>query len=42
VDRVPGGNLAGAQAILAKAGYAVVDGKLHYPDGVKEVTAPYH
>jgi peptide/nickel transport system substrate-binding protein len=42
VDRVPGGNMAAAQAILAKAGYAVVDGKLHYPDGVKEATAPYH
>ena len=41
VERVPGGNLAAAQAILAKAGYVVVDGKLHYPAGVKETTAPY-
>jgi peptide/nickel transport system substrate-binding protein len=41
VDRVPGGNLAAAQAILAKAGYVVVDGKLHYPEGVKETTAPF-
>jgi peptide/nickel transport system substrate-binding protein len=40
-DRVPGGNLAAAQAILAKAGYVVVDGKLHYPSGVKETTALY-
>ena len=40
-DRVPGGTLAAAQTILAKAGYAVVDGKLHYPAGVKETTAPY-
>ena len=35
VGRVPGGNLAAAQAILAKAGYVVVDGKLHYPAGVE-------
>jgi len=42
VSRVPGGNLEAAQAILAKAGYALVDGKLHYPAGVKETTAPYH
>ena len=41
VDRVPGGNLAAAQTILAKAGYVVVDGKLHYPAGVKETTAPF-
>jgi peptide/nickel transport system substrate-binding protein len=41
VDRVPGGNVAAAQAILAKAGYVVVDGKLHYPAGVKETTAPF-
>jgi peptide/nickel transport system substrate-binding protein len=42
VDRVPGGNLAGAQKILKDAGYIVVDGKLHYPAGVKETTAPYN
>jgi peptide/nickel transport system substrate-binding protein len=41
-DRVPGGNLAAAQKILADAGYVVVDGKLHYPKGVTETTAPYH
>jgi peptide/nickel transport system substrate-binding protein len=42
VDRVPGGNLAAAQKILTAAGYAIVDGKLHYPKGVKETTDPYH
>jgi peptide/nickel transport system substrate-binding protein len=41
-ERVPGGNLAGAQKILAQAGYVVVDGKLHYPSGVKETTDAYH
>jgi len=41
VDRVPGGNVDGAKAILAKAGYVVVDGKLHYPKGVKETTGVY-
>jgi peptide/nickel transport system substrate-binding protein len=40
-DRVPGGNLEAAKAILAKAGYVVEDGKLHYPAGVKETTAPF-
>ena len=25
-----------AQAILADAGYEVIDGRLHYPDGVTE------
>lgn len=42
VSRVPGGDLAGAQKILAQAGYVLVDGKLHYPGGVKETTAPFH
>jgi peptide/nickel transport system substrate-binding protein len=41
-DRVPGGNLAAAQAILAQAGYVVVGGALHYPKGVTETTAPFH
>jgi peptide/nickel transport system substrate-binding protein len=40
-ERVPGGNLEGAQAILAKAGYVLVNGKLHYPGGVKETTPAY-
>jgi len=40
-DRVPGENVDGAKAILAKAGYVVVGGKLHYPQGVKETTGVY-
>jgi peptide/nickel transport system substrate-binding protein len=41
VDRVPGGDLAGAQKILKEAGFVLVDGHLHYPAGVKETTKPY-
>ncbi len=39
--RVPGGNVEGAKKMLKDAGYTVVDGKLHYPAGVKETTAAY-
>lgn len=39
--RVPGGDLEGAKKILKDAGYVVIDGKLHYPAGVKETTAPF-
>ena len=38
VERVPGGGLGGGKKMLQEAGYAVVDGKLHYPAGVKETT----
>ncbi len=40
-ERVPGGNLAAAQKILKDAGFVLVDGHLHYPAGVKEITKPY-
>jgi len=39
--RVPGGNLAAAKQMLKDAGYVVVNGKLHYPAGVKETTAAF-
>ena len=39
--KVPGGDLEGAKKILKDAGYVLVDGKLHYPAGVKEVTPAY-
>ncbi|MBV9813428.1 MAG: hypothetical protein JO326_11810, partial [Acetobacteraceae bacterium] len=40
--RLPGGGtLEGAKKLLQDAGYVLVDGKLHYPAGVKEATAPY-
>ncbi len=41
LDRVPGGNLAGAQEILKNAGFVLVGGHLHYPKGVKETTKPF-
>src|SRR5579875_2265456 len=37
----PGGSIATAKKILQDAGYTVVNGRLHYPAGVKETTAPY-
>jgi peptide/nickel transport system substrate-binding protein len=41
-DRIPGGGtVEGAQKVLKDAGYVLVDGKLHYPAGVKEATAPF-
>ncbi len=39
--RVPGGNLEGAKKLLKDAGYVLVNGRLHYPAGVKETTAVY-
>jgi peptide/nickel transport system substrate-binding protein len=41
--KVPGGdgNIDGAKKILKDAGYVLVDGKLHYPAGVKESLKPY-
>lgn len=40
-QRVPGGNLEAAKKMLHDAGYVLVDGKLHYPAGVKETTATF-
>ncbi len=41
--KVPGGdgNIDAAKKILKDAGYVLVDGKLHYPAGVKETLKPY-
>ncbi len=39
--KMPGGNLDGAKKILQDAGYVLVDGRLHYPAGVKETTPTY-
>jgi peptide/nickel transport system substrate-binding protein len=36
--QVPGGSLEAAKKMLKDAGYSLVDGKLHYPPGVKETT----
>ncbi len=41
VQRVPGGDLAGAQKILKDAGFVLVGGHLHYPKGIKETTKPF-
>ena len=38
---MPGTNLDGARKLLKDAGFVLVDGKLHYPAGVKETTAAY-
>jgi len=38
VKHVPGGTIEAAKKMLHDAGYAVEDGKLHYPPGVKETT----
>ena len=43
VNRVPGaGSLEAAQKMLKDAGFVLVGGKLHYPAGVKESTAPFN
>jgi peptide/nickel transport system substrate-binding protein len=42
VDKVPGGDVTGAQKILKDAGFVLVGGKLHYPAGVKETTEAFH
>jgi peptide/nickel transport system substrate-binding protein len=39
--RVPGGTVEAAKKMLKDAGYVLVDGKLHYPAGVKETTAAF-
>jgi peptide/nickel transport system substrate-binding protein len=41
--QVPGGNgnIEAAKKILKDAGFVLVDGKLHYPAGVKETTQAY-
>ena len=41
LEQLPGKNLEGAKKLLKDAGYVLVDGKLHYPAGVKETTAVY-
>jgi peptide/nickel transport system substrate-binding protein len=41
-NRVPGnGNLEAAKKILKDAGFVLVNGRLHYPAGVKETTAVF-
>jgi peptide/nickel transport system substrate-binding protein len=41
-ERVPGqGSLEAAKKFLAEDGFVLVGGKLHYPAGVKETTAPF-
>ena len=43
VKRVPASlDLAAAQKLLKDAGFVLVGGKLHYPTGVKETTAPFN
>ena len=39
--RVPGGTLEAAKKFLKDAGYVLVNGRLHYPAGVKEVTPAF-
>lgn len=39
--QVPGGTLDAAQRMLKEAGYALVNGRLHYPAGVKETTPAF-
>lgn len=39
--QVPGGTVAAAKQMLKDAGYILVNGKLHYPAGVKETTAAF-
>ncbi len=41
LGQLPGKNLEGAKKLLKDAGYTLVDGKLHYPAGVKETTGVY-
>ncbi len=41
VKQVPGGTVEAARKMLKDAGYVLVDGKLHYPAGVKETTAVF-
>lgn len=39
---VPSGGIEAARRILAEAGYRVVNGRLHYPPGVRETAAPFN
>lgn len=39
--RVPGGTVEAAKKILKDAGYVLINGRLHYPPGVKETTPVY-
>jgi peptide/nickel transport system substrate-binding protein len=39
VEMLPSG-LDAAQRLLQEAGYRVVNGRLHYPPGVRETTTP--
>ncbi len=39
--KVPGGSIEAAKKMLKDAGYVLVDGKLHYPAGVKETVTPF-
>ncbi len=41
VKQVPGGTVEAARKMLKDAGYVLVDGKLHYPAGVKETTPAF-
>jgi peptide/nickel transport system substrate-binding protein len=42
-NRVPGqGDLEAARKMLKDAGFVLVNGKLHYPAGVKETTQPFN
>lgn len=40
VGMAPQGGIEAAQRILAEAGYRVINGRLHYPPGVREQTQP--
>ena len=39
--QVPGGTVDAAKKMLKDAGYVLIDGKLHYPAGVKETTTTF-
>ena len=41
LQQIPGKGIEGARRILREAGYVLVDGRLHYPAGVKETTAAF-
>jgi len=41
VKQVPGGTVEAARKMLKDAGYVMVDGRLHYPVGVKETTPTF-
>ena len=39
--QVPGGTPEAAKGMLREAGYVLVNGRLHYPAGVKETTPAF-